>query len=79
MKNDRPFHVSETWEQIVILGSSWNFFLDKEIQIFRCFILIKLKFLFILTTEIDRQTVWIVLQFNKQKINKNKTELKNPP
>jgi hypothetical protein len=37
VKNARPVHVSETWEQIVILGSSWNFFFsDKEIQIFRC-------------------------------------------
>ena len=26
VKNARPVHVSETWEQIVILGSSWNFF-----------------------------------------------------
>jgi hypothetical protein len=35
------------------------FFSDKEIQIFRCFNLIKLKFLFVFTTdpykEIDRQ------------------------
>ena len=48
VKNARPVHVSETWEQI-------------EIQIFRCFNLIKLKFLFIFTTdpykEIDRQKV----------------------
>ena len=40
-----------------------HFFSDKEIQIFRCFILIKLKFLFIFTTdsykEIDRQKVLI--------------------
>ena len=39
------------------------FFSDKEIQIFRCFNLIKLKFLFIFTTdpykEIDRQKVLI--------------------
>ena len=38
------------------------FFSDKEIQIFRCFNLIKLKFLFIFTTdpykEIDRQKVF---------------------
>jgi hypothetical protein len=64
VKNARPVHVSETWEQIVILGSSWNFFFsDKEIQIFRCFNLIKFKFLFIFTTdpykEIDRQKVLI--------------------
>ena len=34
-------------------------FSDKEIHIFRCFNLIKLKFLFIFTTEIDRQKVLI--------------------
>ena len=56
VKNARPVHVSETWEQIVILGSSWNFFSDKEIKIFRCFILIKLKFFFVFTTEIKKLT-----------------------
>ena len=64
VKNARSIHVSKTSEQIVILGSSWNFFFsDKEIQIFRCFNFIKLKFLFVFTTdpykEIDRQKVLI--------------------
>ena len=60
VKNARPVHVSETWGQILYVPHE-TFFSDKEIQIFRCFNLIKLKFLFIFTTdpykEIDRQKV----------------------
>ena len=57
--------------KLVILSPHETFFSDKEIQIFRCFNLIKLKFLFIFTTdpykEIDRQKVLICFTISQTK------------